>query len=98
MRHVQAHHATGIIHHPPALSDLTLYQQPAKLAGRGVHQLMAGLDLAGQVSLVRHDAGTMVAFAYAAARHDSIITHRGARMRTSNIRRAAQVNRVTPGN
>ena len=51
-----------------------------------------------QVSLVRHDAGTMVAFAYAAAHRDSIITHRGARMRTSNIRRAAQVNRVTPGN
>jgi hypothetical protein len=32
------------------------------------------------------------------AHRDSIITHRGARMRTSDIRRAARVNRVTPGN
>jgi pimeloyl-ACP methyl ester carboxylesterase len=36
-----------------------------------IHQLLAGLGLAGQVSLVGHDVGTMVAFAYAAAHRDS---------------------------
>ena len=36
-----------------------------------VHQLLVGLDLADEVSVVGHDIGTMVAYAYAAAHRDS---------------------------
>jgi pimeloyl-ACP methyl ester carboxylesterase len=36
-----------------------------------IHDLLVGLGVAGQVSFVGHDIGTMVAFAYAAARRDS---------------------------
>jgi pimeloyl-ACP methyl ester carboxylesterase len=36
-----------------------------------IHQLLVGLDLADEVSLVGHDIGTMVAYAYAAAHRDS---------------------------
>jgi pimeloyl-ACP methyl ester carboxylesterase len=36
-----------------------------------IHQLLAGLGLAGQVSIVGHDIGTLVAYAYAAAHRDS---------------------------
>jgi len=36
-----------------------------------VHQLLVGLDLANEVSVVGHDIGTMVAYAYAAAHRDS---------------------------
>jgi pimeloyl-ACP methyl ester carboxylesterase len=36
-----------------------------------VHDLLVGLGLAEQVSLVGHDIGTMVAYAYAAAHRDS---------------------------
>jgi pimeloyl-ACP methyl ester carboxylesterase len=37
-----------------------------------VHDLLVGLGLAEQVSVVGHDIGTMVAYAYAAAHRDSI--------------------------
>ena len=36
-----------------------------------VHQLLVGLDLADEVSVVGHDIGTTVAYAYAAAHRDS---------------------------
>jgi pimeloyl-ACP methyl ester carboxylesterase len=36
-----------------------------------VHQLLVGLDLADEVSVVGHDIGAMVAYAYAAAHRDS---------------------------
>ena len=36
-----------------------------------IHDLLVGLGLAEQVSLVGHDIGTMVAYAYAAAHRDS---------------------------
>jgi pimeloyl-ACP methyl ester carboxylesterase len=36
-----------------------------------VHQLLVGLDLADEVSVVAHDIGTMVGYAYAAAHRDS---------------------------
>ena len=36
-----------------------------------VHQLLVGLDLADDVSVVGHDIGTMVAYAYAAAHRDT---------------------------
>jgi pimeloyl-ACP methyl ester carboxylesterase len=36
-----------------------------------VHQLLVGLDLADEVSVVGHDIGTMVAYAYAAAHRGS---------------------------
>ena len=36
-----------------------------------VHQLLVGLDVADEVSVVGHDIGTMVAYAYAAAHRDS---------------------------
>jgi pimeloyl-ACP methyl ester carboxylesterase len=36
-----------------------------------IHQLLVGLDLAEEVSLVGHDIGMMVAYAYAAAHRDS---------------------------
>ena len=36
-----------------------------------VHQLLVSLDLANEVSVVGHDIGTMVAYAYAAAHRDS---------------------------
>ena len=36
-----------------------------------VHELLVGLDLADQVSVVGHDIGTMVAYAYTAAHRDS---------------------------
>jgi pimeloyl-ACP methyl ester carboxylesterase len=36
-----------------------------------IHQLLAGLGLAKQVSIVGHDIGTLVAYAYAAAHRDS---------------------------
>jgi pimeloyl-ACP methyl ester carboxylesterase len=39
-----------------------------------LHQLLVGLELADEVSLVGHDIGTMVAYAYAVAHRDS--THR----------------------
>src|ERR1700678_3227735 len=41
------------------------------ILGEDVHQLLLGLDLADEVSLVGHDIGTMVAYAYAAGHRHS---------------------------
>ncbi|WP_422744857.1 alpha/beta fold hydrolase [Micromonospora sp. WMMD754] len=43
-----------------------------KTVAADLHGLLTGLDLAGDIRLVGHDLGTMVAYAYAAAHPDSV--------------------------
>ncbi|MGR6316675.1 alpha/beta hydrolase [Micromonospora soli] len=44
-----------------------------KTVAAELHGLLAGLGLAGQIRLVGHDLGTMVAYAYAAAHPDQVV-------------------------